>query len=96
MDVVVRIIDWGYYTATCVAMGEILRLQRHYKIGEISVHYHNKKGVGRSWRGVLHPYKLKSNDLETIDIIVYDSFHTHHYSTVGSITVGANGPWPGR
>jgi hypothetical protein len=51
--------------------GEILRLQRHQKIAEISVHYHNIKG---GLAGLVHPYKLKSIDLETIDIIMYDSF----------------------
>jgi hypothetical protein len=39
------LIDCGLvYTATFQPMGEILRLERHWHIAEISVHYHNIGG----------------------------------------------------
>jgi hypothetical protein len=39
------LIDCGLvYTATFQPMGEILRLQRHWQIADISVHYHNIGG----------------------------------------------------
>jgi hypothetical protein len=55
-----------------------------------SLHCHNTKGgLGEC----ILPYFWRPITLEPIDIIVYDSFHSHHYSTVGSRTVGANCPW---
>jgi hypothetical protein len=49
------LIDCGLvYTATFQPMGEILRLQRHWQIAEISVHYHNiGGGVGGGTASIL-------------------------------------------
>jgi hypothetical protein len=70
MDVVFTI-DWGwgyYITAICRAMGEILRLYCTASLknsGGFCALYHSiKVGTGG---GVVHPYLLKSIDLETID-----------------------------
>jgi hypothetical protein len=57
------------YTASYLpGHGEILRLQRHQKIVDISLHYHNLKG---GLAGVVHLYYLESIDLKTTDIIFY-------------------------
>jgi hypothetical protein len=60
------------YTANCRATAPLK------KIAEISVHYHIING-GACGGCPVHPYYLKSIDIENIDIIVYDSFHIHHY-----------------
>jgi hypothetical protein len=61
-------IDWVYHTVQLPAgHGEILRLQRHYKIADVSLNYHNTRKMGDFWGSL--SILVKSIDLETTDCI---------------------------